>query len=108
MVLDVARALDFVGQERAALELVEQGAVRLAHHLAQNVQAAAMGHAEHDFLGAERAAALDDLLERRQHGFAAVKAEALGAGVAHVEEFLETLAFDQLLQDGALAFLGEG
>ena len=56
-----------------------------------------MGHAEDDFLDAERAAALDDLLERRQHGFAAVEAEALGAGVVHVEEFLEALGLDQLV-----------
>jgi hypothetical protein len=33
MVLHVARALHVVGRERAALELVEQGPVRLRHHL---------------------------------------------------------------------------
>ena len=81
--------------------------MRLAHDLAQHVEAAAMGHAQHDFLRAERAAALDDLLQRRNHRFAAVEAEALGAGVAHVEEFLEAVRLDQLLQDGALALLGE-
>ena len=53
MVLDVARALDVVGIERAALELVKQRAVRLAHHLGQNVEAPAMGHAQDDVLHAQ-------------------------------------------------------
>ncbi len=38
-----------------------------------------MRHAQHDLLEAELAAALDDLLERRDQGFAAVDPEALGA-----------------------------
>ena len=61
----------------------------------------------HDFLHAEIAAALDDLLERRDQRLAAVEAEALGAGVFDVEEFLEAFGFDQLVEDGALAFAGE-
>ena len=40
--------------------------------------------------------------------FAAVEAEALGAGIFHVEEALEGLGLDQLLQDRLLAFRGEG
>ena len=66
-----------------------------------------MGHAETDFLQAELAAALDDLLERRNHRLAAVEAEALGAGVLDVEEVLEAFRLDQLRQDGALALPGE-
>ena len=54
-----------------------------------------MRHAEHDFLHAELAAALDDLLERRDHRFAAIEAEPLGAGVADVEEFLEAFGLDR-------------
>ena len=46
MIFDVARAFDGVGIGRAALEFVEQRAVRLAHHLGQHVEAAAMRHAE--------------------------------------------------------------
>ena len=106
VVLHVARAFHVVGGEGAALELVEQRPVRLAHHLGQHVQAAAMGHAEHDLLHAEIAAALDDLLERRNQRLAAVEAEALGAGVAHVEELLEAFGLDELVEDGALAFAG--
>ena len=108
MVLHVARALHVVGREGAALELVEQGPVRLAHHLGEHVQAAAMGHAEHDLLHAEIAAALDDLLERRDQRLAAVEAEALGAGVADIQELLEAFRLDELVEDRALAFAGEG
>ena len=67
-----------------------------------------MGHAQHDLLHAQRAAALDDLLQRRDHGFAAIKAEALGAGEAQVAEALEAFGLHQLGEDGALALAGEG
>ena len=67
-----------------------------------------MGHAEHDLLHAELAAALDDLLQRRDQRFAAVEAEALGAGVLDVEELLEALGLDQLVEDRLLALAGEG
>ena len=82
MILHVAGAFHVVRRERAALELVEERPVRLAHHLRQHVEAAAMGHAEHDLLAAEISAALDDLFKRRDQRLAAVEAEALGAGVA--------------------------
>ena len=70
MVLHVARALDVVGGVGTALELVEDRAVRLGHDLGEHVEPAAMRHAEHDVLHAERAAALDDLLQRRDQRFA--------------------------------------
>src|SRR5215813_3209307 len=108
MVLDVARAFDRVRIGGAALEFVEQRAVRLAHHLGQHVEAAAMRHADHDLLHTEIAAALDDLLERRDQRLAAVEAEALGAGELDVAEFLEAFRLDQLVEDRALAFAREG
>ncbi len=108
MVLHVAGAFDFVRQERTALEFVEQRAVRFGHHLTEHVEPAAMRHAQDDLLHAERAAALDDLLERGNHRFAAVETEALGARVLDVDELLEAFRLDQLLQDRALAFVGEG
>ena len=58
-------------------------------------------------LHAECTAALDDLLERRDHQFAAVEAETFGAGELDVAEFLETVGLDQLVEDGALAFARE-
>ena len=67
-----------------------------------------MRHAERDLAHAEIAAALDDLLERRDKRFRAVEAEALGAGIFDVEEFLEAVGLDQLVQDRALAFAREG
>ncbi|MBA7468558.1 hypothetical protein ES707_03809 [subsurface metagenome] len=107
VILDVAGAFDRVRIGRAALEFMEQRAVRLAHHLRQHVEPAAMRHADHDLLHAEIAAALDDLLQRRDQRLAAVEAEALGAGELDVAEFLETFGLDQLVEDGAPAFAGE-
>ena len=107
VILDVARALDFVGLERTALELVEHGPVRLRHHLGQHVEAAAVGHAEDDFLQPHIAAALDDLLQRRDQRFTAVEAKPLGALVLDVDELLEAFRLDQLLQDRLLAHVGK-
>ena len=67
-----------------------------------------MRHADDDLFDAELAAALDDLLQRRHHRFGAVEPEALGARVFHVGEGLEQLGLDQLVEDRALAFGGEG
>ncbi len=107
MVFHVARALDLVGVGRASLELVEDRPVGLAHDIGEHVQASAMGHADDDLADAELPAALDDLLERRHRGFATVEAEALGAGILHVEEALEGLGLDELLQDRLLALRRE-
>ncbi len=103
MVFDVARALHVLGIDGIALEFREHGGERLAHHVGEHVQAAAMRHADHQLFHAELAAALDHLLERRDQRFAAIEAEALGAGVALVAEFLEHLGIGQALQDRALA-----
>ena len=67
-----------------------------------------MGHADDDLAHAERAAALDDLLQRRDHQLGAVEPEALGAGEFDVGELLEPFGFDELVEDGALALAGEG
>src|SRR5882672_4583070 len=80
---------------------MKQRAMRLAHHLGQHVEPAAMRHAQNDFLHAEIATALDDLLERRNQRFSAVEAEALGAGELEVAEFLKAFGLDQLVQDRA-------
>src|SRR5580698_7509373 len=86
---------------------MEDHAVRLAHHLAQNIEPATMGHAKSNLLQAELAAALDDLLERRNHRLRAIEAKALGANKFDVEEILEALGLDQLSKDGALALARE-
>ena len=103
MIFDVARTLHFARIDAAALEFVEDLSVRLGHDVGQNVQPATMRHAEHDFLHAQLSAALDDLFQRRDHGFAAVQAEALRAEEAQGCELLEALRFDQLVEDRFLA-----
>src|SRR5215813_1744508 len=107
MIFHVARPFDRVYGGRAALELVEDDAVRLAHDLSEHVEPAAMRHAEDDFLDPESAAALDDLLERRDHRLGTVKPEAFGAGKFEVAEILETLGLDELVENGALALARE-
>ena len=103
VILHVARAFDVVRLERAALELVEDRAVRLGHDAGEHVEAPAMRHAHDDLFDAELAAALDDLLQRRDDRLGAVETEALGAGVLHLAELLERLRLDQLVEDGARA-----
>src|ERR1700755_2075914 len=81
--------------------------MRLAHHLGEHVEAAAMRHADNDFLYAEIAAALDDLLQRRNQRFSAVQAKALGASELDVAELLETFGLDELVEDRAAPLRGE-
>ncbi len=107
MVFDVAGALDRVRVGGAALEFMKQRAVRLAHHLGQHVEAAAMRHAEHDLLHAEIAAALDDLFERRNQRFCAVEAEPLGARELEIAELFKAFGFDQLVEDRAASLAGK-
>src|SRR5437762_1307980 len=63
-----------------------------------------MRHAQHDFLNAKIAAALDDLFERRDHALGPVETETLGAGVFDIEELLEAFRLDELAQDRLAAF----
>src|SRR3984957_4084850 len=108
MIFDVAGAFDSVGIGRAALEFVEQRAVRLAQHLGQHVEPPAMRHADHDFLYAEIAATRDDLLERRDERLSTVQSEAPGAGELYVAELLKAFGLDELVEDRAPAFGREG
>src|ERR1700761_2572625 len=81
--------------------------MRLCHDLGEDIEPAAMRHADNDLTHAERAAPLDDLLKRRNHRLATVETEALGAGELHIAEFFEAFGLDQLVEDGALALAGE-
>ncbi len=103
MVFHVARSLDVLGMGRAAAELVEDGAIGLAHDADEHVEPAAMRHANDDIAHAELTAALDDLLQSGDERLAAVQPEALGAGIFDVDEALEVLGLDQLVEDGLLA-----
>ncbi len=107
MVLHIAGALNVIRMGSVALKLGEDGGKRLAHHVGQHVEAAAVGHADNDFLQAELAAAFHDLLNRRDHGFPAFEAETLGTGVLDLQELLECLGSGQALIDRLLAHGGE-
>ena len=107
MVLHVARAAHLLGLRGAALELGEQRRVALVQDVHERVEAAAMGHADHDVADAELAAALQDLLDAGDQRFAAVEAEALGADELHAEIALQPLRLDDALQDHAAALEGE-
>src|SRR5262249_19870124 len=86
---------------------MEELPVGLLHDIGEHIEPAAMRHAEYDVRDAKLPAALDDLLHRGNHRFAAVEPEALGADEFHAAEFLEYLGFDELVQDRALAFTRE-
>src|SRR3954454_7038294 len=107
VIFHIARTLHIAGQHAAALKLVEYLPVRLAHDVGEHIQATAMGHAHHNLFHAQLTAALDDLLQRRNHRFATVEPEALGAEEPHGAEFLEAFRLDQLVEDGALALRRE-
>ena len=107
VVFHIARPVHVLGLEAAALKLVEDRAVGLGHHVGQHRQTTPVRHPDDDFLDTEVAAALDDLLHRRDQGFATVEAEPLGAHILDVQEFLEPFGLDQLVQDRATPFAGE-
>ena len=107
MILDVARALHLVRVGGMTLELGEDGDVGLAHDIREHVQPAAVGHAEHDLLDAEFAAALQNLFQRRNRSFTSIETKALGSGELDVQKALELLGLDQPLEDRALALGGE-
>ncbi len=107
MVFHITRAFDISWLETAALKLVENGAVGFAHHIGKHAKAAAMRHADDDFFHPKCTTALDDLFHRRDQSLAAIKAEPFGAHIFDMQEFLETLGFDQLVQNGFTAILGK-
>jgi hypothetical protein len=106
VVLHVAAA----GGEGRGPRLVELGEDLLqvlADDVGEHVQAAAMGHAEHELLHAERGARLEDLVEDGNERLAALEAEALLAHVAVGEEGLEAVGLKQLGEDAALGLGAE-
>ena len=103
VIFDVARPADIVGIGAAAGEFVEDRAVRLAHDVGEDVQAAAMRHADGDLGDAERAAIFDDRFKRRDRAFAAVEPEPFRADIFAGEELFPLLAVDDLLEDRLLA-----
>ena len=95
VILDVTRAPGG-GLLELAFEFGEQHRRRLAEHVDQHVEPAAVGHADHDFLDAARAAALHDVVEERDQRVATLERKALLADVTRVEIALEPLGRGQL------------
>ena len=83
---------------RRVVELGEQHRRHLAQRVDQHVQAAAVGHADHDFLNALLAGLVDQLVHGDDEAFAAFQREALLADVLGVQEALQTLGGGQALQ----------
>jgi hypothetical protein len=98
VVLHVAGTL-LVRRVVAPLELGEQLRRRLAEHVDQYVQPAAMRHADDDLLRARLAAALHEVVQQRNQRIAAFQREALLPHVARVEVSLQHLGRRKLPQD---------
>ena len=107
VVFHIARAADIFRVGRAAREFVEDDLVGLGQHIGEDIQAAAMGHAIDDFLYARATAMLDHRLQRRDHGFAAIEAKALGADIFAAQKLLILFAAHHGGQDRLLALGGE-
>ena len=73
--------------------------VGFAEDVHQDIQPAAVGHADDHFVHGERRAALDKCVDQRDQGVAALVAEALHGGKLAVEELLEFLGGDEPLHD---------
>ncbi|MNY03415.1 hypothetical protein D3C86_1360320 [compost metagenome] len=97
MVLDVTR--EGGGVDLLAFELGEQLARLLAEDVDQHVEAAAVGHADHDLLGAGLAGVVEAPIEQRDQRVAPFEGEALLAHVAHVEVLFEAFGRDDLVED---------
>ena len=108
MVFHIARPVDILGFEAAALKLVEDRPIGLGHHIGQHAEAAPVRPADDNVAHAEIAAALDDLFHCRDQRLAAVKAETLGAHIFDMQELLKTLGLHQLVQDRLAPLAGEG
>ena len=107
MVLHIARTADVFRVGAATRKFVEDNLVGFAHHVGEHVEPAAVGHAVDDLANTLLAAVFDDSFQRRDHGFAAIEAEALGPDVFLAEERFILFAADNRREDGALALVGE-
>ena len=107
VVLHVAIAAERIGKV-VVLEFVEDFLERLAEDIGEYVQAAAMGHADDQFLGAEPRRLLHQRIEHGNQRFAAFERESLLSHELRVQEFLEEFGLMQRTQDAVLLAIGEG
>ena len=111
VVLDVAGAA--LGQRgdrlerRGALELGEDRLVAAAEVVGEHVQAAAVGHADHDLARAAGGGQLGQLVEHRHRHVQALDRELLLAQVGLVHEALEGVDLGQPLEQRLLLVAGQ-
>ena len=98
VILDVARALR-AARVDIAFELAEDLFDVLADRVGQDVEAAAMRHADHEFVDVAGGGALQDLFQDGERGLAAFEREALLADEAGVQEMFELFARHHTAQD---------
>ena len=101
VILHVAPAHELPRVHRP-VELAEDLIRALPQHVGEDVQPAAVGHADDDLLDAQLAAELEHGVEHRQERLTAVHAEALRALVLGVDEGLEGVGVGQRLEDPPL------
>ena len=114
MVLDVAGAavgdrgdgLDRI-DPLVALELGEDRFHRAAHVVGENAEAAPVGHAEDDLLGAATVGECHQLVEHRHHRVETLDREHLLPQVGLLEETLKLENVDQATEEAAFLVLGE-
>lgn len=104
VVLDVAGAL--VGRLGGTGELAEDGLVRLADDVGEDVQTTTVGHADDDVLDSMLDAAVDQSLHTRHQGLTSLQTETLVVGELGGQESLEAGTPDQTVQDAALVVDG--
>ena len=91
------------GERLLALELGEDRLVGAADGVREHVQAAAVGHAEHDLARARGRGELDRLVEHRHERVEALDRELLLAQEGLVQVALERLDLGQPLEQAAAA-----
>ena len=101
VVLDVARAA-LAAHGDGALELAEHLTVGLAGDVREDVEPAAVRHADRGAVQARLRGALQDLVEERDERLATLEAEALLTDVLRLQEGLEGLGLVELRQDAQL------
>ena len=106
MVFDIATAIKIIGNRHMPLEFREQGAIGLAHHIGQDVQAAAVRHAHHHLINPLLAKATKGGVQPRNQRFPTIQAESDNTGEFFLPKLLQPFGLSQLLQQGFL--LGGG
>ena len=107
VIFNIPRSLDILRVRGAALEFREDCLIRLHHDVGQNIEPATMRHAQHDLLNPNLGGTFDHGVEQGDQGLGAFNTKTLGTGVFGLQELLEFLGRDQLLENAALALVGE-